>query len=167
MANVTIDMSECRAFFKRMEQAGNSDFKKELETFLEGLGEEFLRIVKDEFIHRHKNTGYGQLVSSFAKGGTDNIWRYEDDNLTLEIGTAVKYAGWVNDGHRQQKGRFIPGYWQGQRFIYDPSAKGGMVLKAEWVEGLHFWEAALHAMEELCPKMLEEKLNQWLNDYFA
>jgi hypothetical protein len=63
--------------------------------------------------------------------------------------------------------RFVPGYWNGDRFVYDSSAEGGMVLKYHWVEGIHFWEAALHAMERLCPAILEAKLQAWLNDYFG
>lgn len=181
MATIEIDMSEFRAFFQRMKQAGSSDFKRDFQTFLEGLGEEFLRLVQDEFINRNKNTGYGQLVSSFTKGGAGNIWRYEDDGLTLEVGSSVEYAAYVNDGHRTfdpsktkhitlwngEMARYVPGYWRGNRFIYDPSSEEFMILKYHWVEGLHFWEAALHAMERICPQVLEAKLQQWLNDYFG
>lgn len=181
MAVVEIDTSELKTFFQRMEKAANGDFCRDFQTFLEGLGEEFLRIVQDEFINRNKNTGYGQLVSSFVKGATGNIWRYEDDGLTLEVGSSLEYAGYVNDGHRTfdpattshitlwngEQARYVPGRWQGNRFIYDPSAETFMILKYQWVEGLHFWEAALHAMERICPALLEAKLQQWLNDYFG
>ena len=54
-----------------------------------------------------------------------------------------EYAPWVNEGHDQQPGRFIPGEWKGDRFIYDPDAKTGMVLKKSHVEGLHFLEHGL------------------------
>ena len=179
---VNIDMSEFKDFFQKMERAARGDFRRELNKFLEGLGNEFLRIVEDEFINRHKNTGYAQLVNSFKKDGEDNIWRYSDDWLTLEVGTSVKYASYVNDGHytldpenpdkyfvlpNGEKARFVPGRWQGNRFIYDETADGGMVLKYHWVEGLHFWEAALHAMESICPEILERKLQEWLDNYFG
>lgn len=179
--HIEIDMSDFRAFFDQMERAARGDLRRELESFLEGLGVEFLRLVQDEFINRHKNTGHGQLLASFTKDGEQNIWRYTDDGLTLEIGSSLEYAGYVNDGHRTldpaetkyftlsngEKARFVPGYWQGQRFIYDPQAEGGMVLKYHWVEGLHFWEAAMQAMEQLCPEFLENRLAEWLDNYFA
>lgn len=180
MATIEIDMSEFKAFFQRMEKAAQGDFRREFEIFLEGLGEEFLRLVQDEFINRNKNTGYGQLINSFTKSAEGAIWRYEDDGLTLEVGSSLKYAGYVNDGHRTldpakkryftlangEMARYVPGRWQGNRFIFDPSAKEGMVLKYHWVEGLHFWEAAFHAMERLCPAILEAKLQAWMNKYF-
>lgn len=181
MAAIEIDMSEFKSFFQRMEKAAQGDFRRDLQTFLEGLGEEFLRIVQDEFINRNRNTGYGQLVSSFTRDGMNNIWRYEDDSLTLEIGSSLEYASYVNDGHRTfdpsrtkhitlkngELARYVPGYWQGSRFIYDPSSDKFMILKYHWVEGLHFWEAALHAMEHICPAVLEAKLQQWLDSYFG
>lgn len=176
-----MDFAAFKEFFSSMENAAKGDFRRELETFLEGLGDEFLRMVQDEFIGRNKNTGYGLLLSSFSRDDQNNVWRYTDDGLTLEIGSSVSYAGYVNDGHRTfdpsktkhftlkngEAARFVPGHWQGRRFIYDPAAEGGMVLKYKWVEGLHFWEAAMHSMEALCPALLEAKLQQWLDNYFG
>jgi hypothetical protein len=185
MATFEVDMGDFRAFFQRMEQAAKGDFRKEFETFLEGLGEEFLRIVQDEFISRHRNKGDGQSISalwqSFQRDGDSNVWRYADDNMTLEVGTELDYAAYANYGHRTldpakgkyftlpngEMARFVPGYWNGDRFVYDRAADGGMVLKYHWVEGIHFWEAALHAMERLCPSILEAKLQAWMNDYFG
>lgn len=178
---ISADFSEFQNFFNSLGNAAKGDFKQALGTFLEGLGDEFLRMVQDEFISRHKNTGYGLLISSFSKDDDHNVWRYSDSNLTLEVGSSVNYAGYVNDGHRTfdpsktshftlksgEEARFVPGRWQGNRFIYDPGADGGMVLKYKWVEGLHFWEAAMHSMEALCPALLEVKLQQWINSYFG
>ena len=31
----------------------------------------------------------------------------------ITIKSPAYYAGWVNDGHSQQPGRFIPGSWKG------------------------------------------------------
>ncbi len=106
-----------------------------------------------------------QLLSSFQKGGDGNVWNL--GGLTLEVGTSVSYAGYVNDGHSQQPGRYIPGYWSGHRFIYDPSAKTGMVLKKNWVEGKHYWESALRILDKLCPEFLDKKLQEWLDRYFG
>lgn len=176
-----IDLRDFRQFFAQMDRAAQGGFRQELEVFLEGLGIEFLRLVQDEFTNRNKNTGYGQLVQSFVKDDANNIWRYADDGLSIEIGSSLEYAGYVNDGHRTldptqekyftlstgEKARFVPGYWQGERFIYDQAADGGIVLKYHWVEGLHFWEAAMHAMEQMCPEFLERRLQDWLDNYFG
>lgn len=164
------DMSEFREFFGRMERAAKGDFRKEMELFLEGIGNEFLRILQDEIIRREVLDSR-QLLASFEKGSEGNVWEITDDGLTLEVGTNVSYASYVNDGHwTNTKGverRFVPGYWQGDRFIYDPAADGGIVLKQHWVEGKHYWESALRILDSVFPHLVEAKMQQWIDSYFG
>lgn len=168
--HIDIDMSEFKAFFGSMEKAAKGDFRKELDLFLEGLGNEFLRIVQDEIIRR-KVMDTRLLLASFEKDTEGNIWRIEDDGLTLEVGSSVDYAKFVEDGHwKNPKGvkkRFVPGYWQGDRFVYDPEAKTGMVLKQDWVEGKHYFESALRILNRIYPEMLDRKMQEWLDRYFG
>lgn len=169
MSQVSLDMSEIRDFFKTMKGA-EGDFKKDLETFLDGIGNEFLRLVEEEIIRR-KVMDTRTLLSSFHKGGGGNVWKIEDSDMTLEVGSSVEYAGYVNDGHwLNPKGvarRFVPGYWEGHRFIYDPGADTGMLLKQKWVEGAHYFESALRIMDRMFPELLGRKLDEWLNTYFS
>lgn len=169
-AAVEFDFGEIRAFLARLRQAAQGDFKKEIELFMEGLGLEFLRLVEDEIIRREVMDTRLLLVS-FEKGGSDNVWEVSDEGLTLEVGTNVAYAAYVNDGHwTNPKGvdsRFVPGVWSGDRFIYQPGAKTGMVLKQKWVEGSHYWESALRILERMYPDLLDAKLQDWLDKYFG
>ena len=91
--------------------------------------------------------------------------------MTLTVGSTLDYAQWVNDGHWANPSgvavRFVPGSWSGDRFVYSPGAKGGMILRQQWVEGYHFWEAGLRIIEQMIPKFLETKLQQWLDTYFS
>ena len=73
----------------------------------------------------------------------------------------AQYATWVNDGHRQRPGRFIPGYWEGSHFRYDPTADGGMVLKRSWVQGRFFVEKSIVETESTMEKYIETQLNNW------
>jgi len=169
MAQVEIDVSEVRAFMDRLGQAARGDFKKALALFLEGVGMEFLRILQDEIV-RLKVMDTRRLLQSFEKGGADGIWELNEGNLTLEVGTNVKYAKYVNDGHwTNPKGvamRFVPGVWNGSKFEYQPGADTGMVLKQKWVEGKPYWQSAIRILERIYPKMLEAKLEEWLQEYF-
>lgn len=166
MATVEFDLSEIQQFFSRCQNAAKGDFKRELEQFLDGLGMEFLRILEEEIVR--KNVMRTRLLANSAhKGGEGNVWEITDGGLTLEVGTNVEYAKWVNDGHRQQPGRFIPGYWNGDEFVYQPGASTGMVLKASWVPGAHYWDSALNIMDRLMPQFLERKLQGWLDSYFG
>lgn len=167
---VQIDMSEFREFFQKMQEAGEEDFKNELTLFLEGIGDEFLRIVEDEII-RLKVMDTRLLLNSFHKGHGENVWKTEDGGLTLEVGSTVNYASFVNDGHWTNpegvERRFVPGYWNGDRFTYDPGAKGGMVLTQKWVEGKHYFDSAVRIINRMLPELLDRKLQQWLDKYFG
>ena len=168
--HVTFDLSEFQAFFDKLKQAASGDFKKEIALFLEGMGTEFLRIVEDEIIRREV-MDTRLLLSSFQQGGGDNVWELDESGLTLEVGTNVSYASYVNDGHwTNPKGvdvRFVPGVWQGDRFIYQPGAKTGMILRQHWVEGAHYWESAIRIIEKMFPELMESKLQDWIDQYFG
>ena len=171
MANVVeFNVDAFLPFFDRLKQAARGDFKKELERFIQALGAEFLRVVEDEIIRRQV-IDTRLLLASFHEGGDGNVWNIGDDGLMLEVGTNVSYASYVNDGHwTNPKGvdrRFVPGTWAGDRFIYDPGAKTGMVLKQKWVEGAHYFDSAVRIFEKMFPDMLETKLQDWINRYFG
>lgn len=167
---VRIETPEFREFVNKLGQAGNGQvFKKELQTFMEGIADEFLRIVQDEII-RTKTMDTRLLLNSFQKSGDGNVYILSDGGMTIEVGTNVGYASFVNDGHwtnpKGVKIRWIPGHWSGDRFVYDPGAKTGMLLKQKWVEGTHYFDSAIRLMEQMIPKVLEAKMQQWLDSYF-
>ncbi len=169
MAVINIDTSEMKKFFDSVNKLGNGDIEKELKLFLEGIGVEFLRVLRDE-IKRRKVVDSRQLLKSFIKDEENNIWKLKEGNLTLEVGTSVNYANYVNDGHGTcrpgEERRFVPGYWKGDRFVYDKSAKGGMLLKAKFVDGNHYWDNAVMIIEKMLPDLMEAKMRQFLENYF-
>lgn len=106
-------------------------------------------------------------MGSFTKGGAGNIFQLDMGALTLTIGTDVYYAKWVNKGHGQQPGRFIPGVWEGSHFRYIPGAKTGMVLKASAVRGSHFFDKSVEVLERMFPEMAKSAFEQFFNRYFS
>lgn len=162
--HVELDISELKEFVEKLQDVAKGDFKKDLETWLEAIGEEFLRIVQDEIIRREV-VDSRNLLASFEKGASGNVWSMSDGGLTLEVGSSVNYAGYVEDGHAQRPGRFIPGVWNGDKFIYQPGAKGGMVLQQSWVEGKHYFASAIRILDSMFPKLVEEKLEEWFATY--
>ena len=167
---ISVDVSQLQEFADKLTAAGAGDLRKEFEKWLDGIGMEFLRIVSEEIIHR-KVVDTRLLLNSFTKGNAGNVWTASEGGLTLEVGTNVEYAQWVNDGHKLNPPgvdkRWVPGYWNGDRFVYQPGAKTGMLLKQQWVEGKHYWEAAVRIIERMLPTLIEAKLNQWLSKYFG
>lgn len=74
------------------------------------------------------------------------------------------YATWVNDGHRQRPGRFIPGYWQSRRrFVYVPNYPGGMVLKKNFVKGRFFVEKGIVSFANVAEieQIIMNELQKW------
>ena len=140
--------------------------KEEMTLWLEAVGEDFLRVVQDEIIRRNV-VDTRLLLASFERGSDGNVWEISDGGLTLEVGTNVQYAEWVENGHSQQPGRFIPGSWDGDRFVYEPGAKTGMVLKASWVNGRHYFESALRIYDKIFQASAEAKLQEWLDKYLG
>jgi len=170
MAAVEFDLSSFADFVKKLRSAAQGDLRKEFAVFVEGLGAEFLRVIEDEIIRR-KVMDSRLLLASFHQSNENNVWEISDGGLTLEVGTNVKYAAFRNYGHwTNPKGverRWVPGRWDGHRFIYDPSANTGMALKQQWVEGAHFWEAAIKIIEKMLPELLEKWLQNWFIKYYG
>lgn len=168
MASVEFNLDDFKSFIKRLRDAANGDFKKALATFMQGLGNDFLEVIQNEILRRNViNTR--NLLTSFSSG--NDVWEIRDGGLTLEVGTNVEYAKYVNDGHwanpQGVESRFVPGRWQGDQFIYDPDAKTGMVLKQQWIEGSHYWDSAVRIFEKMFPGILDKKLQEWLDQYFS
>jgi len=151
-------------FLKELNKAADGGLKREMALWLEGIGMEFLDIVQDEII-RTKTVDTRRLLNSFTRGDADGVWELKSGGLILHVGTNLNYASYANDGRHQNK-RFVPGYWKGDRFVYEPGANTGMMLKERWVEGSHYWDNALVIFEKMFTKSLEKKVQNWLNTTF-
>lgn len=170
MSRLDIDMTEFKEFFGKMERFAKGQFKEELIEYVDTIGFDFLRVVQDEIVRR-KVIDTRLLLASFEKGSAGNIWEIVDGGLTLEVGTNVEYATYVHDGHwTNSKGvaqRWVPGYWEGDRFIYDPAAKTGMLLKQKWVKGNPYFDSAIRIYNKIFQASLEVKLEEWLDKYLG
>lgn len=166
-------------FIRKLEKAADGGLKKEFSLWLEAMGMEFLDIVQGEIIQT-QTVDTRRLLTSFDRGDSDNVWKITNGGLTLEVGTNVQYAPYINDGfwtvteksasRRMKDGtlvRWVPGRWaeEGGRtyFEYDPDADTGMLLKEKWVDGTGYWDRALAIFERIFDRSLERRLQQWLN----
>lgn len=169
--HVKVDFSEFNGFMEKVRRAGKEDeFRKELAVFMEGIADQFLTYVQDEIIAR-KVTDTRLLLNSFQKSKDGNVYTISDNGMTIEVGTNVEYASCVNQGHwLNRKGvstRFVPGYWKGDRFIYDPGAKTGMILKQKFIEGSHYFDHAIDDIEKDIPTFMNARVEEWSKRYFG
>lgn len=155
-------------FFDKLKRAGEGQLEKEIPIWLDALGIELIDLIQKEVISLQV-VDTRKLLQSFAKGSEGNVWRYSDGGLTLEVGTALHYARYVNNGHwLNPKGvseRFVPGEWNGDRFVYIPGAKTGMVLKQKYVDPRPYWDNAMGAFKEIFPQYVNAKFRQWISKY--
>lgn len=85
----------------------------------------------------------GWTIGEVVKEG--NVYR-------IEIINPVKYASYVEYGHRQQAGRYVPAI---QRQL-----KGG------WAPGLYMLTISMQQIENVMPELLEKKLYTMLQRLF-
>ena len=93
----------------------------------------------------HYMIGQLQVKSPIDTGYLKGWFRWKDEGSMVDIRSPAQYARWVNDGHSQQPGRFIPGAWKNGKFRYDRNSSGGMVLKASHVKGKKFVEKSIQS----------------------
>lgn len=104
-----------------------------------------------------KRTPVGVYPAGSGKvGGTlRRNWRIsqiEDrgDYYEIRVINPTEYASYVEYGHRQQPGRFVPAL--------------GKRLKKSWVEGKFFLRKSMLEVEEEAPKIIKMKLEKFLKD---
>ncbi|WYP24752.1 HK97 gp10 family phage protein [Alkalihalobacillus sp. FSL W8-0930] len=158
-------------FIKSANKAAKSGVKEEIKLWGEASAFQFLDEIQNEII-RTKTVDTRRLLNSFGKGDSDNVWSVSKGGLTLEVGTNVEYASFVNDGHftvdpsSGKDRRWVPGRWTNGRFIYDPSSKDGMLLKIKWVDGTGYWDNANFIFQKMFERSLEKKLQGWIDSTF-
>jgi len=74
------------------------------------------------------------------------------NEYTVEIINPVKYASYVEYGHVQEPGRFVPAI--------------GKTLKKSWVEGKYFLTASEQKLARIAPAVIERELEQLLKEIF-
>jgi hypothetical protein len=129
------DLHELTNFANRLSHSGQ--FETEMRRATKEIAHALLRMIK-------KHTPIGdtwQLINGWDKNDLA-VHRISTGFEVLLI-NPTEYATWVNDGHKQRPGRFIPGHLINGRFYYDRNADGGMVLKKPFVKGRFFVEKGI------------------------
>lgn len=91
-----------------------------------------------------------------------SIGKYQLKNTSgkVEVFNTSSYASFLNDGHRQEVGRFLP--WIGQ-------SKGGVMqggrLKKPWVDGAYMHEKAEKALSKNAKRIMEITLKKWIEKH--
>nr|DAM84171.1 MAG TPA: putative tail component [Caudoviricetes sp.] len=150
MADVTIDLSGFDELIKRTETLQNS---------LPSLNEKITDNLAQHYLAEAiANTPVGQLqISPDGKYRSESehmrrSWEAERINdTTVKVQNTASYASYVNDGHRQKPGRFIPVL--------------GKRLTKSFVKGLHMQEKAEAATRRASDKIMKNALDDYLSTW--
>lgn len=161
-----VDYSELIELKERLEQFQKVDMDAFCEKVAKELAQRLLRSVRKktqvgeyETITYKKKDGSTVTYNEGKQGGTlRKGWKMQP-NVTksgttyeIEVFNPVEYASYVEYGHRQQAGRFVP--------------QIGKRLKVSWVEGKFWLTDSENEVQAIAPKLIEKRLNEELRRIF-
>ena len=114
-------------------------FNTDLNEYVDAMGYTFLGEVRTEIL-RQQLVDTRLLVNSFQKGVEGNIW--ERGTTSIEAGTAVDYAKYVNEGH----------WTRGGKSFVDPT---------------HYFDIAYLITENIIDADLQKKFDQSIRKGFS
>lgn len=100
---------------------------------------------------------YQQYWAGYTGGTLRDAWTIlpvekQGNNYVVTIVNATEYASYVEFGHRQRPGRYVPAL--------------GKSLKASWVKGRFMLTISEQELEKMLPGILEQKLYTLLKGVF-
>lgn len=103
--------------------------------------------------HEEAKSGKGTPTLEQQKSFVETLKvHHYGDRYVIEVVNPVKYAPYVEYGHRQKPGRFVPAL--------------GKRLKSGWVEGKHMLSISADEIRADAPRVLENKLKKKLKEVF-
>jgi hypothetical protein len=138
-------------------QKVQKDVKPMMKGVLKYVAEDCLQKIK-----RDTPVDTGKLRESW----TLTTWKQNEQETSVDIFSPLDYAGYVEDGfHTTSSGqakRFIPGYWQGRKFIYDPNSETGMTVTRKFIDGKHMVRININKAELRVDNKFEQVFKRYL-----
>ena len=161
-----VDYRELEALRDRLEQFQKVDMDAFCSQMAKELAARLLRRVKKrtpvgqyETITYTMKDGSTLSFNEGKSGGTlRNNWKISSTATKkgvvyeIEIFNPLEYASYVEYGHRQQVGRFVP--------------QIGKKLKSGWVEGQFMLKISEEEIQAIAPKLLQKRLDEELRRLF-
>nr|DAJ29950.1 MAG TPA: type I neck protein [Caudoviricetes sp.] len=91
---------------------------------------------------------YGGQGGTLRKNWTVSDVRKNGENYEIEVSNSTEYASYVEYGHRQAPGRFVPAI--------------GKRLKKSWVKGKFMLTISESELQKQAPAVIEKKITEWL-----
>lgn len=93
----------------------------------------------------------GNVPDAITYANSLKIFKF-GNNYVIVVENPVKYASYVEYGHRQEPGRYVPAL--------------GKRLKASWVEGKYMLTISEKELDAELPTLLERKMKKFIEECF-
>lgn len=153
-AKVRVDFKELKQFAQRFQEViDNNEIDAFMQECVFDLAKKLLKKVRQRTpVNTGLLRGRWEIGKITRKG---NIYE-------VEVHNDVEYASYVENGFRAH---WVPGYWSGKQFVYDPNAETGMHVgkPGGWVPGKFMMRFSVEEVERELPKFIKRKQKQFLN----
>ena len=164
--SVKVDVRQLERLQKQIDKLAKVDIDSFCESCSKELAARLLRkVIKRTPVGDYSNTydleedgetkfltESGKVGGTLRRGWTMRQLHHFDDTYVIEIINPVEYASYVEFGHRQVPGRYVPAI--------------NATLKVSWVKGQFMLTTSEKEISNIAPKLLETKLNQLLKECF-
>lgn len=111
-----------------------------------------------------------KMLTPVKTGDLRNRWeltsvRKVRGGYRIQIFNTLYYASYIEDGHRQKVGRFVPGVFVNGTFQYQKGAKSGIVLKKPFVNGFHMCRISMNRVDETMQSDFNRAFKQFRETY--
>lgn len=152
MSTVRLDISDYVNKYKKFE-----NFTKNYDSFIKNF------LVKEGFIVL-ANT---KRLTPVRTGDLRNRWEITNvtktvDGYQIQIFNTLYYASFIEEGHRQRVGRFVPGVIVNGQFQFKKGVTSGIVLKRPFINGFHMCQISLEQLDDNMKRDFEQALKAYL-----
>lgn len=144
------DFRQFKEFQEKLQKLEQTDFEAFCEASAKELAARLLaKVVKRTPTGKHA-LEEGKMGGTLKRGWSIGAMEKRGNMYWIEVINPTFYASYVEYGHRQQPGLFVPAI--------------GKRLKAGWVKGRFMLTISENELNSDAPKILENKLSRFLKD---
>lgn len=144
------DFRQFKEFQEKLQKLEQSDFDAFCEASAKELAARLLaKVVKRTPTGKHA-LEEGKMGGTLKRGWSIGAMEKRGNMYCIEVINPTFYASYVEYGHRQQPGRYVPAI--------------GKRLKEGWVKGKFMLTISEQELDSQAPSILEKKLTQFLKN---
>lgn len=137
-SKIKVQFDGLKEFQKIIEEMEKEQEQLMIDTIKELAGRLLRKVIK----RTPSDTG------NLRRNWTVSDVRKNGGNYEIEVSNSTEYASYVEFGHRQTPGRFVPAI--------------GKRLKKSWVKGKFMLTISESELQKQAPAVIEKKITEWL-----